>query len=471
MDSSDLKIKASNFVSQHAGKLRDHYRIGKMLGSGAFGEVRVCVHRESGAQRAVKVLRKAHMDEDEKRMFFNEINILKDLDHPNLLKMYEFFEDEKRYYIVTDICKGGELFDEIVARGKFTERDASMLMKQVLSCINYCHQNHIVHRDLKPENILLEQNKEFDQIKIIDFGTSLVVEEGKKLDEKLGTPYYIAPEVLAKNYGPKCDIWSCGVITYIVLSGIPPFNGASDQEIMKKVKLGKFSFSDPVWNGMSDKGKDFITQLLIKDQNKRPSAAEALQHPWIQQANQASKESMSSDVAMSALTNLQNFNAKSKLKQATYAFIASQLLSKQEKEQIDKVFRAMDLNGDGKLQKDEIKQGYAEYFGRNLTDDEVDEMFNKVDADGSGEIEYSEFVVATLNEKNLLSNNKLQTAFKMFDKDGGGSISIEEIKQVLSFGQKLEESVVEQIIKQVDENGDGEISYDEFAQMMLQNIA
>ena len=150
---------------------------------------------------------------------------------------------------------------------------------------------------------------------------------------------------------------------------------------------------------------------------------------------------------MSALTNLQNFNAASKLKQATYAFIASQLLSKQEKEQIDKVFRAMDLNGDGKLQKDEIKKGYAEFFGSQLTDDEINEMFAKVDADGSGEIEYSEFVVATLNEKNLLSNNKLQTAFKMFDKDGGGSISTEEIRQVLSFGQNLDDDVVQQIIK------------------------
>jgi calcium-dependent protein kinase len=130
----------------------------------------------------------------------------------------------------------------------------------------------------------------------------------------------------------------------------------------------------------------------------------------------------------------------------------------------------MDLNGDGKLQKDEIKKGYAEFFGRQLTDLEVDELFCKVDADGSGEIEYSEFVVATLNEKNLLSNNKLQTAFKMFDKDGGGSISISEIKEVLSFGQNLDEEVIQQIIKQVDANGDGEISYEEFSQMMLQNI-
>ena len=308
-----IKISKSNFVSMNSAKLREVYRIGKMLGQGAFGEVRVCMHRESGAQRAVKVLRKAHMDEDEKRMFFNEISVLRDLDHPNILKMYEFFEDEKRYYIVTDICKGGELFDEILNRGKFSEKDAAVLMKQVLSCINYCHQNRIVHRDLKPENILLEQNKEFDQIKIIDFGTSLYFKENQKLSEKLGTPYYIAPEVLAKNYNEKCDIWSCGVITYIVLSGIPPFNGASDQEIMKRVKTGKFAFSDPCWKNISDQAKDFITQLLTMDINKRPSAADALKHPWIEQANEQISN-VSNDVAMTALSNLQNFNAKSKLK-------------------------------------------------------------------------------------------------------------------------------------------------------------
>jgi len=132
------------------------------------------------------------------------------------------------FFLSYRICKGGELFDEILQRGKFSERDGAVLMKQVLSCVNYCHQANIVHRDLKPENILLEQNKEFDQIKIIDFGTSLVYDPNRNLDEKLGTPYYIAPEVLNKSYNEKCDIWSAGVITYIVLSGQPPFNGQSD---------------------------------------------------------------------------------------------------------------------------------------------------------------------------------------------------------------------------------------------------
>ena len=235
---------------------------------------------------------------------------------------------------------------------------------------------------------------------------------------------------------------------------------------MKKVKSGKFSFADPVWATISEQAKDFISTLLTLDQNKRPSAEAALKHPWIMEANKLQNESVSNDMALNALTNLQSFNANSKLKQATYAFIAAQLLNKQEKEQIDKVFRAMDLNGDGKLSKDEIQGGFAQYFGKSLNDKEVDEMFDKVDADGSGAIDYSEFVVATMNEKNLLSNNKLQTAFKMFDKDGGGSISTDEIKQVLAFGQNLDEKVIAEVIKQVDANGDGEISFEEFAEMM-----
>lgn len=287
--------------------------------------------------------------------------------------MYEFFEDDKRYYIVTDICKGGELFDEIIARGKFSERDAAVLMKQVLSCVNYCHKNHLVHRDLKPENIMLESNKEFDQIKIIDFGTSLVFDENKPLEEKLGTPYYIAPEVLAKKYGPKCDVWSCGVITYILLSGTPPFNGSSDQEIMKKVRSGQFAFSDSIWDKISSEAKDFITKLLIKDQAQRPSAEEALQHAWIVNM---SKQTVDHGVALNALQNLKSFRADQKLKQATFAYMASQLITKSEKEYLSKVFRALDVNNDGRLSKDEILNGWEKEVGKPISKEEVDAIYD-----------------------------------------------------------------------------------------------
>jgi calcium-dependent protein kinase len=149
-------VQAKVFVSKKTGKIRDHYRIGKLLGSGAFGEVRLCLHKETQTQRAVKVLRKNLLDPKEMEMLKNEIAILKDLDHPNIVKMFEFLEDEKRIYIVTEICKGGELFDEILSRSKFDEHDAAIVMKQLLSSINYCHSKNIVHRDLKPENMLLE---------------------------------------------------------------------------------------------------------------------------------------------------------------------------------------------------------------------------------------------------------------------------------------------------------------------------
>lgn len=182
------------------------------------------------------------MDEEEKNMLYNEINNLKDIDHPNIVKMFEFFEDSKKFYIITDLSKGGELFDEIVRRGKFSEKDAAMLVKQILSCINYCHGINIVHRDLKPENILLEENKELDQIKIIDFGTSKIFTKKQILNEKIGTAYYVAPEVISRHYNEKCDVWSIGVITYVLIAGVPPFNGANDQEIIKKVKSGKFRF-------------------------------------------------------------------------------------------------------------------------------------------------------------------------------------------------------------------------------------
>ena len=458
-------VKASDYVGKSQGKLRDFYRIGKVMGTGAFGEVRMCVHRESNAQRAVKVLRKSNMDEDEKRMLFNEINILKEIDHPNIIKMYEFFEDEKRYYLVTEICKGGELFDEILQRGKFSERDAAVLMKQVLQCINYCHQNNIVHRDLKPENILLEANKEFDQIKIIDFGTSLVYDPNRSLDEKLGTPYYIAPEVLNKNYDSKCDIWSCGVITYILLSGVPPFNGQSDQDIMKKVRQGSFSFEDKAWEKISDKAKDFISALLTYNKDERPTAEELLKHEWLSDnASLAVDESL----ALSVLDNMKGFKVDQTLKQATYAFIASQLLSKSEKDNLAKVFKAFDKNGDGKLSMEEVKEGYLEHYGKVMSDEEVEQMFNAVDTDKSGFIDYSEFVIAAMNERQLTSNDKLQAAFKMFDKDGSGIISADEIREVLQFGgsSSLSATAVQQIINQVDENGDGEISFEEFVAMM-----
>lgn len=168
-------------------------------------------------------------------------------------------------------------------RSKFDEGDAAIVMKQLLSAINYCHSKKIVHRDLKPENMLLEQDKDLEKIKIVDFGTSLVYDSGKKLEEKLGTAYYIAPEVIKKSYNEKCDLWSCGVIMYILISGEPPFNDprADNDAIMKKVELGKYDIEHGIWKSVSKEAKDLIKKLLTYDPAERISAEQALRHPWI----------------------------------------------------------------------------------------------------------------------------------------------------------------------------------------------
>merc|ERR1712032_1616804 len=210
---------------------------------------------------------------------------------------------------------------------------------------------------------------------------------------------------------------------------------------------------------------DFISKLLTYKPEERPTAAEALQHPWLVEL---STVQVDESAALSALDNLKTFKADTTMKQATFAFIASQLLSKNEKDGLAKVFKAFDKNGDGKLSIQEVKEGYLEHYGKVMSDEEVENMFNSVDTDKSGFIDYSEFVVAAMNESQLTTNEKLQAAFKMFDKDGSGIISGDEIKEVLAFGgtNQLSKEAIDAIIKQVDENGDGEISYEEFVDMM-----
>ena len=205
------------------------------------------------------------------------------MDHPNIVRLYEFYDEPNYYCLVQEVCSGGELFDAIIKSGKFRESTARILIKSMLSCINYCHSKGVVHRDLKPENVLLEPDMDFNKMKIIDFGTAVPYDKNGKrgLKEVLGTPFYIAPEVLNANYNEKCDIWSIGVITYMVLSGKAPFFGKTDPDIYASVRKGKFEFSAPTWKQVSQDAKDFICQLLTVDHKKRPSAQQALDHKWI----------------------------------------------------------------------------------------------------------------------------------------------------------------------------------------------
>lgn len=422
--------------------------------------------------RAVKIIKKKALAEDERKKLKNEAEILRKMDHPNIIKLYEIFEDKKYYYIITEFLTGGELFEKITDEdfyGDFTEKDAANIMQQVFRGINYCHTTSIVHRDLKPENLLLESSvssedlggkKQF-KIKLIDFGTAQEFKKGVKMEERYGTPYYIAPDVLNKSYNEKCDVWSLGVILYILLVGYPPFNGSDDKKIIEAVKKGKYTLDEPEWDDVSEEAIDLVRKCLTYDPEKRISASDALDHSWFKKFAKGHK--VEKALASKAIHRLKNFRAEQKLKQATLAYIVSQCLTREETDKMETIFKAMDKNNDGMLSKEEIADGHEEHFGMAIDDEELDRMFDAIDTDKSGAIDYSEFLMATMNEQQLMSKEKLKSAFKMFDKDGSGTISKDEIKEALG---STDDEVVSKIIAEVDVDGDGEITFEEFEKMM-----
>lgn len=431
---------------------------------GAFGEVRKCQEKKTSQLRAVKILTKECMEESQQSQLLDEISILKQLDHPNIVKLYEFFQDEKRYYIVTELCLGGELFDKITKKKVFGEKDAARYFKQILSAVVYCHSHHIVHRDLKPENLLLESDEENANIKVIDFGTSQSFNPDKKMNQKFGTPYYIAPEVLKKDYTEKCDVWSCGVILYILLSGRPPFPGKNEAEIIKQVETGIYHMDTSEWKNVSPLAKDLIRHMLEINPIKRLSSLSALNHKWIGKFE--NEENIEANTII--LDNLRKFRTSSKLEQAAYMYIMTQLMSNKEKRELQKVFTEMDKNHDGTLSREELIDGYTKICGnKQEAISTVNDILAVADNDGSGSIDYSEFLVATSNRKTMLSEEKLKATFDMFDQDKSGDITPDELKSILGAGKNISEDVWKEMIKEVDQNGDGKITYLEFKNMML----
>jgi calcium-dependent protein kinase len=414
--------------------------------------------------RAMKSIKKKSILKEEEERMFAEMNILKDLDHPNILKLFELYQDENNYYLITEYCNGGELFEKIKNMNSFTEKMAAEYMKQILSAVVYCHTKNIVHRDLKPENLLLDSKKPNASIKVIDFGTSRKFSSTKKMSKRLGTPYYIAPEVLDQNYDEKCDVWSCGVILYILLCGYPPFGGSTENEILNKVKSGKFKFDDDDWSGISMDAKNLIKKMLTYNAKERISALEALNDKWIQ-AN-----ACQNTLNIKVLSNLSGFHAKNKLKQAILSFIATQVVSQVDKEDLQKAFKALDKDSDGKLTRDELIEGYMKLFNnKTLAEEEVDKIIKEVDHNMSGSVDFTEFIMASMAKEKLLSKTRIEQAFKMFDLDGNGFISKSEIETILG-GAEMDELTWKNMLDDCDTNKDGQISQTEFIDLLLKKF-
>lgn len=292
--------------------------------------------------------------------------------------------------------------------------------------------------------------------------------------ERLGTAYYIAPEVLRKKYDEKCDVWSCGVILYILLCGYPPFGGQTDQEILKRVEKGKYAFEPPDWTNVSEEAKTLVRLMLTYEPQKRISAEEALNHAWITKFSSQKDGDMSKHALTGALGNMKKFQSTQKLAQAAMLFMGSKLTTVEETKELTQIFRVLDKNGDGQLDRKELIEGYKklmEWKGDTSEIDdaqreaEVDQILQSVDFDKNGYIEYSEFVTVCMDKQLLLSRERLQQAFRQFDSDGSGKITSDELAKL--FGSTaVDDATWHDVLKETDKNNDGEVDFDEFVEMM-----
>ena len=471
---NSLILNNDVIVSDSNENIEATYQKLKLLGKGSFGEVWLVQHKILGKQFAMKIIEKNPLIDVD--LIINEINILKQLDHPNILKILEFHLTEDKFYIITDYLPEGELYDEIDKKSIFSEREASYIIYQVLSAIRYCHKMRVVHRDIKPENIMIMGRENgLLHVKLIDFGTAKLFNERYKNKALVGSSYYIAPEVIKGKYDEACDLWSIGVIMYILLTGSPPFNGENEDEILKSVLIGKYDTNLDTYKTLSNNAKDLITKLLRFNPSERITAKEALMHPWFKTAeftNSYRINSINSASAQAMIKNLENYKSNNIIKCAVLAYLVHQNINIRECINASKLFTEIDLNKDGKLEKNELEYAITKYYGinNNQAKLKVDTIFKNIDTDDNGYIESEEFIRACINPQIFTSNNYLRFAFNYFDNDKDGTISIQEIEN--KFYQNLKNQNDENrrklrvMFDQIDINKDGFISFEEFSNMI-----
>ena len=456
--------------------LYDYHKI-KLLGQGSFGTVYLVKNKKLNNNFAMKIIEKSNNDEEKEEEIQNEISILRKLDHPNILKINDFFSTKKEYVLITEFCPEGELFYEIKNFAPFDEALSGWYMRQILSAVHYCHKSKIIHRDLKPENILIYQRnkKGFNSIKIIDFGTAILFNKNDK--NLAGSIYYLAPEIISKNrkYTEKCDIWSCGIIMYILLTGKPPFNGDSDEEILKKIIQNHLDLEKYPWSVISLKAKDLIKKLLETDAKKRITAEEALNHEWFK-CKQVNTQETSGLFKVKnpdlLLNNLINYRTDNPLRCAVLSYLIHNNMQLEHVHEAIKLFNKIDINGDGQISKDELYLGlkdFLELSGDKLKNN-VDIIFNNLDTNHNGFIEYEEFITAAVNKKIFYSTSYLRFAFDYFDRDKNGCISFDEVKNIFFINEKnkKDSKAQEQLLKcfkESDINGNGNLTFDEFIKM------
>lgn len=458
-------------ITDDLADVRKEYHINpKELGHGHYGVVRKCQNRTTKEWFAIKSIRKSKVGKIE--VLKREIDILKEVDHPNIIRLKDVYEDKKYLHLITELCTGGELFDRIIEKtnskeGHFSEQDAAKLIRDICDAIAYCHDvKQIVHRDLKPENFLYATKDDDAPIKIIDFGLSRHdTQNFGVMKTKVGTPYYVAPEVLKREYTKSCDVWSIGVIAYILLCGYPPFYGDSDNEIFESVRVGRYEFPSPEWDDISDDAKDFIKCLLKLNPAERLTASQAMKHKWIvSQLGGPANHRGSVSFASNRGSTFQRFMAMQKLKKAALSDIASNL-TKEEVGILGETFNTLDKDGDGTLSLQDLDEALANQTFPKEVADNLKSLQESLNLEGTDEINWKEFLALTMDRSLAIRQDKVQLAFDHFKRSDSRNIQLEDLVTLLGG-----EGQAREIMGFVDADGDGKITFDEFFAAIKEGI-
>ena len=423
--------------------IQHYYEFKRVIGQGQFGTVREAIRLGSEGHRvAIKSLRKEAVTHN-LTVLRRELLIIRSLDHPNIVKYYETFEDSKYLHVVMELCEGGDLFDHVISQGGLTEEEVARIMRKLMHAVNYMHELNICHRDLKPENFLYSSASTDADIKVADFGMATGFSStGDSLSSFVGTPYYMAPEVIRGVYGKECDIWSLGVVMFFLLSGEQPFIGNGLPQIYQKISTSSYSFSGPAWDFVSPQAKRLVRRLLVQDPQSRIRLKDALSDPWFNAISLLSPKAVSTHV----LGALRRYKAPKRF-QGEVIRLLVKYMSPKEIEDLKTAFLAIDREKTGFVTTKDLEI-VMKRAGSSMSSEEL----TRLGTNCEGKIPYSEFLVAAFDRRRLLDEELMFLAFSRFDVDNDGVISRQDMETSLkNLGTELESDDLNQVLSLSEE--------------------
>jgi calcium-dependent protein kinase len=456
------KLTVTGRYHRSPKKLTDDYVLdSKALGSGYNGSVFQARSKAVPDETfAVKGFKLPGVNREKKVELETECEIFLSMDHPHVCRLVDVYEADDQLNLVMECMEGGELFHRVTERKRFSEKDAADAAYQMLLAVNYIHSHDVCHRDIKLENFLYDK-KDSNHLKLIDFGFSKIWDHNSKMSLSCGTLAYVAPEVLDKNYTNKCDLWSLGVVIFILLVGYMPFSGSESHQV-QSIRAGRCTFRPESWKKVSKEASEFVAKLLIVNPNERLSAEQALKEPWIMKKHEHNDQSIDQET-IDALTK---FSQASTFRRACMSVMAWSLTN-DERASVREAFLEMDKENRGAITLPQFKQIMEDRF--HIEDASVVATFQALDTSHTDEIHYSDFLAAMVSSRIKLHDELLAQTFRRFDVDSTGFITKENLKEIL--GETFEGHEIEELLNEADFTHDGKISYQEFMQYIKSESA